>query len=73
MTTKKPRYLVNGSIGGRFVRAWSEGRGREAEIIVQIWNSGKPEGEPDGDWAMPKLLGETACVNQALAQTPRSP
>lgn len=70
MTAKKPRYLVNGPMDGRFVRAWKEGRGREAEVVVQVWNSDKPEGDPTGDWAMPAVLGAAACVHQALAQTP---
>lgn len=58
---------------GRHIRYWTEGRGRNAETIVLIWNSGKPEGDPDGDWAMPGVLGENACINQALLQTPKKP
>lgn len=57
---------------GRWVRAWREGRGRNAEIVVQIWNSGKPEGEPDGDWGMPAILGLSTAIAQAEVQTPKA-
>lgn len=46
--TQKKKYLFEGLQEGRFVRAWREGRGRNSEIMVQVWNRGVPEGEPDG-------------------------
>lgn len=53
-----------------YIRAWKEGRGRSAEVLVQVWlDKCRAEGEPDGDWAMPALLGEIACVQQAVLQT----
>lgn len=64
------RYLFDGIRAGRWVRAWREGRGRNAEIVVQIWNIGQPEGEPDGDWGMPPLLGIELAITQACLQTP---
>lgn len=69
----KKRYLVDEVQDGRYVRAWKEGRGRNQEVVVQIWNSGKPEGDPDGEWGMPGILGVPACVSQALKQTPKTP
>lgn len=54
-----------------YIRAWKgEGRGRNAELVVQVWHGKtKPEGEPDGDWAMPYILGVPNCIRQAVAQT----
>lgn len=49
---KKPKYICDEVRHGAYVRAWKEGRGRRAEIIVQVWRSGKPEGKPAGDWAI---------------------
>lgn len=72
MAEEKPRkYKVDGLWGktGRYVRAWTEGRGRDKEHCVQVWNSGKPEGEPQGDWGMPGVLPLNAAVEQAIAQT----
>lgn len=69
---KKHNYLFDGKRDGRYVRAWALGRGVEKEIVVQVWNSGKPEGEPDGDWGMPAVLGLTGCVDQAVLQTPKA-
>lgn len=53
-----------------YVRAWHEGKGRNAEIAVQVWKGkDKPDGEPDGDWAMPVILGADTSIAQAVAQT----
>ena len=68
---KRKRYLLDGMREGRYVRAWKEGRGHRGEVMVQVWNSGKPEGEPDGDWAMPGILPVGACISQAILQTPK--
>ena len=65
---KKPHLLVDEVQDGRHVRAWKEGRGH-GEYMVQVWNSGKPEGEPDGDWAMPGIIGLDGAVSQSLLQT----
>jgi hypothetical protein len=45
-----------------YVRAWKEGKGRNAEICVQVWK-GKtcPEGEPDGDWGDAGCPGPGNC------------
>jgi len=80
MSDKKPNYVHDGvrlfQQQGQpdrkdYVRAWQEGRGRNADIIVQVWvGKDKPEGEPEGDWAMPGVLGIPACIAQAVVQTP---
>lgn len=71
MAEKKPKYLHDGARDGIYVRAWSEGRGRDKEIVVQVWWKPKPEGEPDGDWGMPGSLPVAAAVEQAILQTRR--
>jgi len=63
---KQPKCLVNEVRDGHFIRAWKEGR---QEIVVQVWEGTEPTGEPAGDWAMPALLGVTACIAQAILQT----
>lgn len=73
---KKIKYLYDGVYTknkvGRYVRAWKDGR---SEIAVQIWNTPEKDGswdltkQPDGDWGMPKVLGITAAIEQALMQT----
>lgn len=68
METKRQRYLIDGLHEGRYVRAWKEGRGH-GEYIVQVWNGRSTEGEPDGDWVMPGILGLSASVSQAILQT----
>lgn len=68
----KRKYLVNELRGGRWVRAWAEGRGRNKEFSIQVWNCGKPEGDPDGDWGMPGVLGLSASIDQALLQTEKT-
>jgi len=70
MVEKKKRYLFDGLRDGRWIRCWSEGRGRNKEIAVQIWNSGVAEGDPDGDWGMPGVLGVVLSIDQAVLQTP---
>ena len=69
-TEKKPKYTYNSKVSdGRWVRAWSEGKGRNKEFMVQVWNNGTGEGEPDGDWAMPGILGLSTSIAQAVIQT----
>lgn len=71
MTTRerKPRYLVDAAGNGNYVRAWKEGRGH-GEIMVQVWlGKSEPTGEPDGDWAMPGMLGWSLAIDIAVAQT----
>lgn len=66
MSKKQPRYILDGVQDGHYVRAFKERR----EIVVQVWlNKTRPEGEPDGDWCMPGVLGITAAVGQAVLQT----
>lgn len=69
MAEKKRKYLHDGMSNGIYVRAWSEGRGRDKEIMVQVWWKPKPEGEQDGDWAMPGMLPVAAAVDQAILNT----
>lgn len=67
---KKPKILIDGMFEGRYVKAWKEVRGRNAEIVVQIWNKENCEGEPDGDWGMPGVLGLSSSISTAMSQTP---
>lgn len=70
MPVKKRNYRFNGRHKGHFVRCWREGRGRRAECMVQVWaHAAEPSGEPDGDWAMPGVLPDDACISQAILQT----
>ena len=64
---KAPKLLVEGVYqkNGQYVRAWREKR----VIVVQVWNKGIPEGGPDGDWAMPSVLGLETAVSRAMTQT----
>lgn len=67
---KTPKYLMNETRykthhGIVFVRMWKQRR----DFNVQVWLSGTPEGEPDGDWEMPGVLGPTTCMEQAILQT----
>lgn len=62
------KFIYDGIHGKAYARAWKEGKGRQAEIVVQVWMSGTPDGEPDGDWAMPACFG-IAAVDQAVLQT----
>jgi len=70
MTEKGPKILFDQLVKGRHVRAWKEGKGRRAEMMVQVWNSGKPEGEPDVDYAMPGILPASVAVDQTLLENP---
>ncbi len=69
--SRTPKLLFNGEYadkrGTHYVKAWKEKR----ETIVQVWLSkSKPEGEPDGDWAMPAWLSSVdAAIAQAVLQT----
>lgn len=75
----EPRYLKDGTRVAKisdvesrtdYIRAWKEGKGRDAEIAVQVWKGkDKPEGEPDGDWGMPAVLGLEAAIAQAVVQS----
>lgn len=69
MAEKKRKYLRDEMKDGIYVRAWKEGRGNNAEIMVQVWWKPKAEGEPDGDWVMPGILGVEASVAQAILNT----
>lgn len=63
---KKIRYLLDDPVGPHFLRVWKERR----EIIVQVWlNKAEASGEPDGDWAMPGVLGLESAAAQAVNQT----
>lgn len=62
---KKVTLLFDGPYKDCWVRAWKEKR----EFIVQVWKSGKAEGDPDGDWAMPGIIGLPASIDQAVLQT----
>lgn len=62
----KKKYLFDGPHNGRYVRAFNEGR---QEIAVQVWSGLKPEGEPEGDWLMPKIIGLVGCIDQAILNT----
>jgi len=65
----KLRILYDGDFKGKWIKAWKEGRGRSAEYVVQVWLSGKPEGEPDGDWGFPALGGVSDWLEQAVMNT----
>lgn len=67
MSKKEPKLLVDRVIGRQYVRAFREGR---TSIVVQVWNTRGPYGEPAGDWAMPAVLGVEVAVKQAIIQTP---
>jgi hypothetical protein len=70
MTKEQQKYVYDGPREAHYVRAWREGRGRNADIVVQVWkNKTTPEGEPCGDWVMPGILGVAAAINQATLQT----
>lgn len=52
-----------------YIQAWREGRGRNAEIVVQVWNSGVPVGMSDDEWGMPGCLSIAAAIEQSILQT----
>lgn len=55
-----------------WVRCWSEGRGRNKEFIVQIWddpNAPAKDAKPDHDWAMPSWCGLAGAIDQAVIQS----
>lgn len=65
MAAKK--RTVEGQEGPHHWKAWNEGR---KSTVVQVWlNKETCDGEPDGDWEMPKVIGFSACVAQAVKQT----
>lgn len=70
MAAKKIKYLVNEVRGDKFVRAWVDGRQGYA---VQVWLNGTGEGEPDGDWLMPKVFGLETSIAQSVLQTKPAP
>lgn len=64
---KKIKYLVDEVRGENYIRAWKDDR---HTIAVQVWKGKKsPEGEPEGDWAMPAMLGTEVSIAQSVAQT----
>ena len=64
---KAKKFVFDGKRDKNYVRAWKEGR---QEIVVQVWlNKDTPEGEPEGDWAMPAVFGIMGCIEQAILQT----
>ena len=73
MIAKKIEYLWDGLFKGHYVQAWKETR----DIIVHVWldavsHTGAcptEEGLPDGNWAMPDVLGLEGCIEQAISQT----
>jgi hypothetical protein len=67
MSGKKVKHLVDcyDTVRKRYIRVWKEGR----EYVVQVWFGQKPIGEPDGDWAMPSVLGVGTSIDQAVLQT----
>lgn len=76
MSDKPKKYQHDGlyTYDGKtvYVRAWKEGKGRNAEIAVQVWFkhiNGKPVGDPEGDWGMPGTLPVTAAIEQSILQT----
>ena len=75
MAETKRKYAHDGvyEYNGRksYVRAWKEGRGRQQEIMVQVWINGNPDGEPQGDWAMPGIIGLEGAIEQSILQTKR--
>ncbi len=64
-TKKKMNYLFDGVRGDYYIRCWKESH----EYMVQVWLSGKCEGEPDGDWAMPKMFGAEGSIEQSVLNT----
>lgn len=65
----KRKYIFDGVRSECYIRAWKEGRGRLAEINVEVWLSGKIEGSPDGEWVMPAILGLEASIDQSIRNT----
>lgn len=67
---KPPKLLVDTARGAHYIQAYKEGKGRNAEYVVKVWkNKATPDGEPDGDWAMPSVLGVEVSIAQAIVQT----
>lgn len=65
---KTPKYMSDGvwADTGHYVRVWKERR----EYVVQVWiDKTTPDGEPDGDWSMPGVLGLSTAVAQSILQT----
>lgn len=68
MAEKKRKYLRDEARDGIYVRAWKEGRGH-GEYMVQVWWKPNCEGEPDGDWVMPGIVGLEGAVAQSILNT----
>lgn len=63
---KSIKYAWNDVHGEHYVRAWKERR----NYAVQVWlNKTTPNGEPDGDWAYPAVLGLATVIAQAILDT----
>lgn len=66
MAKKKPETGVR---RGRYFEATKSGRGRNAEILVQVWKGDTKEGEPTHEWEMPGILPMDAAIDQAILQS----
>jgi hypothetical protein len=62
---KAPKPVIDEKRGQNWIRVFRT----RTDIIVQVWSRGVPEGSPDGDWEMPKVLGVEASIAQAVLQT----
>lgn len=74
MSEKKIKYVYDqvykdGQGRVRYVKCWSEGKGRGKEWAVQVWNGPEPKGEPAEDWGMPGVLDFGTAIRQAVLQT----
>lgn len=65
-TKEKPETGVK---RGRYYEAYKEGKGRDAEIVVNVWATDKKVGEPAHEWGMPTILPIDAAVDQAILQS----
>lgn len=64
--SKEPKLAVNEVRDGHFVKSWKENR----EWVVQVWlNKPTPDGEPEGDWSYPGVLGVDVAVSQGVLDT----
>lgn len=55
-----------------WIKCWSEGRGRNKEVVVQIWygQTNKPARKPDHDIGMPGIFDPISAINQAILENP---
>jgi hypothetical protein len=60
---KTIKFLWDQMYEKSYIRAFKEKR----ETVVQVWlNKTSPDGDPDGDWAFPSILGLDIAINQAI-------